>query len=677
MNTKWKIIRTGIRQYRAYKEFSRLNDQKKNKSIIPERFVSDILELGPVFIKVGQILSTRSDLLSVQYITALEKLQENVPSFDFKVAEKIIEDEIGQPIQQIFQSVEEKPIASASLSQVHFAALKSGEKVAIKVQRPDVKSNVLNDLQKLEEILAVFKFFFPKKEKRANLYNGFKEFKRYTLQELDFAHEGEIIERFRNNFKGWDDILFPKIYSEYSTEKLLIMEQVSGLRLKQVKEKLSREIRDKLNVRLAEMELKMFISDGLFHADLHPGNIFFKEDGKIVLLDFGMYGELTNEERNRFVLYWLAVVQNDVKRAFYHFKKQCKELPNANEKAFYEVFKKLADDFYKSRLKDVSITKVYLSMITAGYKYGYVFPENLLLHAKALTTAEALTFELSPDARFEEVTKPIIAKEFARLTMNGKLIRNRVQQTLPDFLLTGEIAPSLFQEDGSKVGEASFMWSAVYYQIIDNLKNWQANAGFFKSFVNQPAKEILSREFNEEDIQHILNDTWQEYKNLEIDLPKQQTLGATFTIHGACVTVALYTNLLKAGKTKAESSELIYKIGWKIYTQMGEIPLLIAGLFSDNPHKRMELATQVFRMFPFTIPDYGFEDVETDKNTVAFNCTRCHVAEYFKKFNIGDVCYNTWCKLDFPLAEQWGGKLERTGTIAGGAEKCDFKWSTG
>jgi len=339
MNTKWEIIKTGIKQYRTYKRFLRLDEQGKNNSRLPEQFLADMLQLGPVFIKVGQILSTRPDIMPVQYITALEKLQENVPPFDFKEAKKIIEEELSQPMQKVFQSVEEKPIASASLSQVHFAVLKSGEKVALKVQRPDVKSMILNDLKKLEEIIVFFKFFFPRKEKRANLLNGFREFKRYTIQELDFAHEGEIIERFRNNFNGWDDILFPKIYSNYSTEKLLVMEQVFGLRLKEVTQKLDKEKKVKLNIRLAEMELKMFISDGLFHADLHPGNIFFKEDGKIVLLDFGMYGELTKEERNRFVLYWLAIVQNDVKRAFYHFRNNAKNCIRQMKKLFMKCLK--------------------------------------------------------------------------------------------------------------------------------------------------------------------------------------------------------------------------------------------------------------------------------------------------------------------------------------------------
>ncbi len=670
MNTKWNIVIKGIRQYRAFKKFSRLSDIKKNNSLLPEQFVADILALGPAFIKLGQILSTRPDLLPAQYINTLEKLQENVPLFDFDSVKQIIEAELGQSLQELFQSIEEKPAASASLSQVHFAILKSGEQVALKVQRPNIKSKVLDDLHALDGIISVLNFLFSRKVKRANLINGFREFKRYTIQELDFAHEAETIERFRNNFKGWDDIIFPKVYLNYSSERLLTMERISGLRLKEVEQKLSKKAKEKLNIRLVEMELKMFISDGLFHADLHPGNIFFKEDGQIELLDFGMYGELTKEERNRFVLYWLAVVQNDITRAFYHFKKQCKELPKANEKAFYKVFKNLADDFYKSRLKDVSITKVYMNMISAGYRYGYIFPENLLLHAKALTTAEALTFQLAPDARFEEITKPIIAREFALLTINGEQIKKRIEKALPEFLLTGEIIPSSLQG----IADNPLMWKAAYDQIIQNVTKWETNAGAFKAIINPSAQEVLGKEFNENTAGQLLEETWREYSRLEIDRPKQHTLGATITSHLACVTLAFYNTLLKSEKTKEEATELIYKIGWRIYTRMGKIPMLIAGLFSDQPIKKMELATQIFRMFPFTSPDYGWEDVSTDKNIVAFNCTRCHVAEYFQKFELGDVCYHTWCKLDFPLAEQWGGELKRTGSIAGGAEKCDFRW---
>lgn len=665
-----KLLIFFFKQYMSFRQFRKLNEKDKDSSKIPNQFVHGLIKLGPVFVKLGQILSTRTEILPSQYILALEQLQENVPPFEFQQVKKIIENELGKTLIQVFESIEEKPVASASLAQVHLAVIKSGEEVAIKVQREDVKSRIIDNLTQLNKLLSLLKFFFRKRVKRMNLVNGLSEFKRYTIQELDYTIEGETIERFSNNFKDWDDIIFPKIYWAYSTDKLLTMGRVSGLRLKEAIKVLSKKEKERLNVRLAEMELKMFISDGLFHADLHPGNIFFREDGKIVLLDFGMYGELSKEERNRFVLYWLAVVNNDVRKAFYHFKKQCKELSNSNESAFYGVFEKLANDFYTSKLKDVSITKVYIGMISAGAKYGYLFPENLLLHAKALTTAEALSFELAPDAQYEKITKPIILKELTRIILDGNIIKERVFQIMPEFLLAGEIIPSTIKN----ASDANLISSAFYNIIIKKIRNLEEQSDLLLLFINQTARKILLNHFVDENVETIMLNTIKEFREKEAKLPKQKSFGGTITIHFSCYSVAIYNSLLNTGKTKEEATDILYDICWDIYMKMGEISMLIAGIFSTDSHKKLELATQVFRIFPFSSPDYGWIDVEAEKNTVAFDCTQCQVAEYFKKFDLGDICYNTWCKLDFPLAEKWGGELERKGSIAIGEKVCDFRW---
>ncbi len=470
MNKSWKILYIGIKQFRRFRKFSKLSQSERQKSNIPEKLVLDILKLGPVFVKIGQILSTRTEILPIQYINVLQQLQENVPPFDYNELKNIVETEINKPLEEAFLSFDEEPIAAASLAQVHFAITKKGKEVAVKVQRKGVKNKVTNDLKRIENLLSFLKLFLPKRVEKMNLINGFSEFKRYTLQELDYLNEGQTIERFAANFKNWDDIIIPKVFWSLSTDKVLTMERVEGLRLIDAIQVLSKLEKEKLNVRLAEMELKMFISDGLFHADLHPGNIFFREDGKIVLLDFGMYGELTKEERNRFVLYWLAVVNNDVKKAFYHFRKQCKELNNANEDAFFKVFEELANSFYSSKLKDVSITKVYIKMIDAGVKFGYIFPADLLLHAKALTTAEALSFDLAPNAHYEKITKPIIVKELTRLIVEGDLLKERVIQTMPDFYLLGEIVPSL--SNNTKGIEEDLMFSVIYKTIFKFLEDF-------------------------------------------------------------------------------------------------------------------------------------------------------------------------------------------------------------
>ena len=674
MNKTWKIITIGIKQFRRFKKFSKLNQSDKEKSKIPNELVQDILKLGPVFIKIGQVLSTRTDLLPIQYTNALQQLQENVPPFEYKELKKIVETELSMPLEEAFSEFDKNPIAAASLAQVHFGKTKEGKAVAIKVQRKGVKNKVVEDLKRIEKLLSLLKFFSPKRVERMNLVKGFSEFKRYTLQELDYLNEGETIERFANNFQNWNDIIFPKVYWTFSTDKVLTMERVEGLRLKEAISVLSKSEKEKLNVRLAEMELKMFISDGLFHADLHPGNIFFKEDGKIVLLDFGMYGELTKDERNRFVLYWLAVVNNDVKKAFYHFRKQCKELNNANETEFFKVFEKLANEFYSSKLKDVSITKVYIKMIDAGFKYGYVFPADLLLHAKALTTAEALSFELAPDAHYEKITKPIIIKELTRLIIEGNLLKERVLQTMPDFFLLGEIVPSL--SNNSKGIEEELLFSIVYETIFKNIKNFTNKNDFFFYIIKHFAKKELNRHFNDKLVDQIIENTYQFYIENEPHLPKQKSLGASITIRMACYSVGFYNSLITIGKTKDESTQILYDICWNIYTKMGDLPMLIASIFSNDKHKKMEIATQIFRTFPFSSPDYIWEDIQSDNKTVAFDCKQCRVAEYFLENNIGDVCYNTWCKLDFPLAEKWGGKLERKGSIANGDKICDFRWKT-
>jgi ubiquinone biosynthesis protein len=676
MKTKLSIVKFALKHFRALKKFKGLDPGQQAVSDLPEKFISDILKAGPTFIKLGQILSTRPDIMPSRYIQALSRLQENVPPFSFDQARQVVEREFERPLADIFLEFNEHAEASASLAQVHFAVLHSGEPVAVKIQRPGIRSQVKREMALIEGLISTIRLFAPRLIKRANLLNGFLEFKRYTIQELDFLHEGDTIERFAVNFKEWEDIVLPRVYREYTTDKVLIMERVAGMRLAEAVSTLSSARRRQLNTRIAEMEMKMFISDGLFHADLHPGNIFFQKDGKIALLDFGMYGELTGQERDHFVLYWLAVVQNDVKRAFYHFKKQCVELKNAHEEPFYRVFKKLADDFYRTRLVETSIAKVYLSMIRAGYKYGFLFPSNLLLHAKALTTAEALTFGLAPEARFEEVTSSIIAKEFSKLALNRNRVRSRIEKAVPGFLLTGELLSE--QNIGSEPVQgydSHLFWTAIYDQFLDNLKKWQANAGVFKATLNRPAEEVLEEHgWDNGTINKVIREVWDNYLFLEPTLVKQQTLGATFTLHLGAATIAIFKALDYAIGDREKATELIFEIGWKVYSRMSEWPLLIAGMFSDDPRKRMDIATRIFRNFPFTAPDYGWEDVEADSNTVAFNCTRCHVAELFKKHDLADVCYGTWCSLDFPLAEKWGGYLERTNSIAGGAEICDFRW---
>ncbi len=664
-----------IHHYLAYRTFIQLKDHKRKQRLeIPRQLVQSLLELGPLFVKGGQILSTRPDVLPAEYITELARLQEHVPSFPFDQVKVTIKEQFNKKIEEIFRSFEQTPIASASLSQVHLAVLNDGSQVAVKMQRPFAKERITADLDLLSELLQLFRWLFPTKARRLNLVAGFNEFKRYTLQELDFSVEAKTLERFQHNFSAWSDIIIPHVYWDFVTPKILTMERVSGLRLSEITPQLSLPERQHLSHRLMEMEMKMFISDGVFHADLHPGNIFFTEEGKIALLDFGMYGELSEEHRDRFILYWYAGLQRQTRRAFYHLIQQTTRLKGADEDAYYQQFQKLAESFYNSTISERSLTQTYLDIIMSGATFGFVFPSDLLLHAKALTTAEALAFTLTPDLKFVTEMRPIITHEFARRATDFGRLKALAERVLPELLLFGELPPTSLHEPSVRDFSFQFNWSDVLKLLSEQVKTIQPNITSLRSFLDPNARKALLHVYSDRQMDDILASTWARYADLAPTVPSQKTIGARFMVQLSALTMALYGALLSAGQSAEGATKLIYDVAWLVYTQMGEVPWAIAGAFSYNGYEKLRFATTAFRQFPFDSPSYLWKDVAAAPGVVAFHCLKCPVAEYFHSHNASELCVNTWCKLDYPLARQWGSELKRTGTIASGAAVCDFQW---
>jgi predicted unusual protein kinase regulating ubiquinone biosynthesis (AarF/ABC1/UbiB family) len=494
LTSLFNIIISFYKQYKSFRKFSRLSEQEKNASFIPKDFVKRVLSLGPTFIKLGQVLSTRPDILPPQYISALELLQEHVPPFDFTQVKKIIEQERDAPLEEIYKSFETQPVASASLSQVHFAILKSGEEVAVKIRRPKVKEQIQSDLKLLGRIISMAGFFKPKMLKNLNLQTLFREFKRYSLQELDFSNEGSVYDRFKQNFQENPQVIFPKVYWEYTTESVLTMERVSGLRLNQVRDTMDPESRNKLANAVIETLIHMFVCDGFFHADMHPGNIFFGEDGTIKLIDVGMYGELNNEQRDRFILYWLAVVLKEKKRAFYHLVQLLESTPEADEAAFYLFYEDLLDKFYASTVRERSLTQTYMEIVMAATRYGFVPSSEMLLQAKALTTAENLAFVLAPEFNFADATKPVITKAFAKRSNIENLIQ-RFTGSFPKWLLLGETGGSTPSDpDNSN----NYLWQEMSKELAFQWDDF--HGGNFKEFrhgeysveINMPVEVVFN-----------------------------------------------------------------------------------------------------------------------------------------------------------------------------------------
>lgn len=453
------IARALLREAGAFRRFARLSPEERKENLhIPKRFVVSLLELGPTFVKLGQILSTRPDLIPMEYIDELKVLHESVPPFAFSEVKRIIGEEFSRPMEEMFASFEEEPVAGGSLAQVHMATLADGTKVAVKIQRPAMRELIRSDLRILSLFVNIYSGLFRRAARNLNLQAVFSEFKHYTYKEIDFFNEGRILERFRKNFERWPDVNFPAVFWGHTSSRVLTMEAVSGLRLHEVPNVLSADKRKILNERLVEMEMKMFISDAFFHADLHPGNIFFGEDGTINIIDVGMYGELTPELRDRFVLYWLPIVRKQKQRAFHHITEIAEKTDRADEAAYYNKFSELLDEFYNSDISGRSLTKTFLQVIMAGARHGFRFPSELLLQAKALTTAESLAFVLVPDFRFAEDARPIIVKEVAaRAAVNQ--VERRLERTLPEWLLLGELPPK--SPLGDDEGDFRELWSEV------------------------------------------------------------------------------------------------------------------------------------------------------------------------------------------------------------------------
>ena len=667
------VLRVLVPEYRALRRFA----AGTGNDAAPARFVSNLVGLGPTFVKLGQMLSTRPDLMPQAYVDALSSLQEHGPEVPFSVIQATIKNQLGKPVDQLFATFELKPVAAASLSQVHRATLPNGTAVAVKVQRPDLARLVGRDLDAIDAGLKLLDRVIPKRLRRANLLAFFAEFRRYTLQELDFAQEGHVIDRFRANFRGRVDVKFPTVYWSHSSQRVLTMSWVDGLRLHQVATSLTVDRKQGLVERLVDVMLQMYVSDGLFHADLHPGNIVFHPDGTFTLLDFGMYGELTERQRDRFILYWFAVVQRQTKRAFHHFKAQTQALPGANETAFFERFVALAETFYTSSLSKISFTKVYLSMMAAGYEFGFVFPSELMLHAKALTTAETLIFVLAPDARFEQLSRPFIAREYAARAGSLDLIKRRITQLAPELFLLGELPPPESLDETWDWEATVNVFGALGGQLESTVRRALEGGGLWQALIERHADVVLKKVPLAGSVKEVMTQTWDRYYEIEPSVAIQPTLGAVFTTHAAALILAMHETLLRHGIAAANSHRLIYDIGWSVYRQMGEPPLLIGAAFTRDPRKRLKLATDLFRSFPFGSPSYQWRDVSSPDGAIAFDCIKCPVAEFFASHNASELCVQTFCRLDFPLAETWGGKLKRTGTIASGAERCDFRWYPG
>jgi len=372
----------------------------------PEVHFREIFErLGPTFVKLGQLLSLRPDVVPLEYAKEFEKLQSNVPPFSFREAKKIIESELKKPLEKIFKDFNEKPVAAASLAQVHRARLsaqggsasggKDGTEVAVKVQRPGIRDIIIRDIHLIFYLAGLIEKYIPE-SKNFRPVKVVKEFADWTMRELDFTIEATNADRFRYNLQNESNVLIPKVYWDLTGEKVLTMDFIHGALLNKPKELKKLGIdKSELARRGIKIGFHQFFIDGFFHADPHPGNFFVLPDGRLCMHDFGIVGYLTADERARFVNYLVAFKNKDPKAAAGHLLDFAKAENGADPENF-RIFIENELSRWMFGEGGGSLTKAFYHTVNAGARFGFVFNTDLVLLGKALSTTEAMIYELDP-----------------------------------------------------------------------------------------------------------------------------------------------------------------------------------------------------------------------------------------------------------------------------------------
>lgn len=397
------IVRIGRR-------FAKKKEERIEKLTKPERLRLAFEELGPTFIKFGQILSTRPDLIPHEYIEEFKKLQDEVPPFSFKEVRDAIEDEFKRPINELFDKLDEKPLAAASIAQVHRAALKNGDKIVLKVQRPNIRENIEADIDILFNLARLIESYIPE----SKLYNPsgiVQEFAKTIRREMDFTREGHNVNRFIANFKDDPTINAPKVYWELTTNKILTMEYVEGIKITDF-DRLERAGLDKKQIAIngSKAVLKQIFDYGFFQGDPHPGNILVKEDNVIAVLDFGMFGRIDEKTKEQIADVLVAVINKDADKIVKTFLEVGVIAEEVNIREFRLDIVDFLDRYYDVPLSQLNLTEVLNEIIQIVARHRIkVMPEVMLL-VKALITIESIGRELDPDFNMVEHARPFAEK---------------------------------------------------------------------------------------------------------------------------------------------------------------------------------------------------------------------------------------------------------------------------
>ncbi|MCK4690389.1 MAG: AarF/ABC1/UbiB kinase family protein, partial [Desulfuromonadales bacterium] len=412
-------------------------------------------ELGPTFIKLGQLLSTRPDIVPIEYLDELKKLQDRVPAVPAEQIMAQVHLELGHPVEELFSSFDQTPLATASIAQVHRGTLKTGEQVVFKIRRPAIESIIETDI----DILMGLAYLVEKHLPGGHLYNPIglvKEFRRTIHRELDFSREGRTMNRFTTNFAAEETVRIPKVFWEHTGRTVLTLEFISGIKISQLDELRTAGYDLKQIAKSgADAFLKQVFVHGFFHADPHPGNLYVLPGNVICIFDFGMVGRLDDDLKLQLTELLLCVLRRDVDRIVSQLLYSGELLDESNIKNLKRDLTEFIDDYYDILLQDLMVGKLLIDFVEILTEYRIKFPSNLMLLSRALFAMEGIGRQLDPSFNMVEQLKPF-AEQIMKDRYSPSSIAKDAARTLQSYQSLGKSLPKDIKEFINRINRNQF-----------------------------------------------------------------------------------------------------------------------------------------------------------------------------------------------------------------------------
>tara|TARA_B110000208_G_scaffold191864_1_gene260599 strand:- start:2068 stop:3588 length:1521 start_codon:yes stop_codon:yes gene_type:complete len=419
----------------------RFNQSEENRAT---RLRIALEDLGPIFVKFGQMLSTRRDLLPDDIANELAKLQDQVPPFSFSIAKNILEKAYRKPLKQQFIDFQETPVASASVAQVHFAKLYTGQEVAVKILRPNIKKQIERDIKLLAWLAYILESLWND-GRRLKPREVVSEFARHTKSELNLLLEAGHCSHLGENFKDKKLLIVPEVYWDHCYDNVMVMERMNGIPISNIKELNKRNIDIPTLARNGvEIFFTQVFRDGFFHADMHPGNIQVRADGKYIALDFGIMGTLSEEDKKYLARNFLCFFKRDY-RGVAEAHVESGWVPSGTSvDEFENAIRSVCEPIFNKPLKEISFGKLLIRLFQTSRQFNMEIQPQLTMLQKTLLNVEGLGRDLDPNLDLWQTASPFL-ETWLKKEMGPKKIIGDIKKELPHFLSLATKVPTLIK----------------------------------------------------------------------------------------------------------------------------------------------------------------------------------------------------------------------------------------